>query len=398
MASMHIVVLAPDTPFPANRGGRADIWRRILAFKALGHRVYLIHLQEAAAPLCPTAADLAAMDAVVDGRFSFPIKRSLLRSARQLFGMRRLPWHAATRVPSPPELTDLLPKVDAFRPDLLWLEGPWFGWLAEELRQHCGAPIAYRSHNVEHLYLRGQARVASSLRNRLAWTLATVGLRRYETRLMSAAAHVFDISMDDLNFWRAQGIENNSWLPPLPDLAARTWPTERHSCDLLFVGNLKTPNNLQGLRWLLDEVMPELRIQRPDLKLTVVGSQASPAVQSELKRRADVDLHQDVPDVAPYLLGAGVLLNPVSVGSGVQLKTLDMLMTDAPIVTRAQGLRGLPQACWDTVVVAEEPSAFAAAVLAAHSASQRRSIDRSELRKAFTHAGVAEALAHLEAS
>lgn len=398
MASMNIVVLAPDTPYPANRGGRADIWRRILAFKALGHRVYLIHLQETQAPLRPAAGDLAAMDAVVDGRFSFPIKRGLLRSVRQLLGMGRLPWHAATRVPSPSELAELLPKVQTFQPDLLWLEGPWFGWLTEELRRHGGIRVAYRSHNVEHLYLRGQARVASSVRNRLAWTLATVGLHRYEMWLMRNANHVFDISMDDLNFWRKQGICHNSWLPPLPDLAVRSWPIERYSADLLFVGNLKTPNNLQGLRWLLDEVMPTLRSWRPELKLTIVGSQASAAVQDELQRRSDVNLHQDVPDVAPYLLGARVLLNPVSIGSGVQLKTLDMLMTDTPIVTRAQGLRGLPPSCWDTVAVAEEPLAFATAVLEAHSNVQRKSIDRSELRKAFTHAGIAAALTHLEMS
>ena len=71
----------------------------------------------------------------------------------------------------------------------------------------------------------------------------------------------------------------------------------------------------------------------------------------------------DVPSVNPYLFGAKVLVNPVSIGSGVQLKMLDMLMTDVPIVTRSQGVRGLPPEVVSQFDVVDATEEFASAIL-----------------------------------
>jgi polysaccharide biosynthesis protein PslH len=62
-------------------------------------------------------------------------------------------------------------------------------------------------------------------------------------------------------------------------------------------------------------------------------------MSSLLAGATGVELCADVPDPTIYLFGAKVLVNPVMTGSGVQVKMLDMLMTDAPIVTASQGTR-----------------------------------------------------------
>ena len=74
----RLVVLAPDIPWPANRGGRADVWRRIQALRAQGAAVFLIHLHEPSGPLQPTEAHWQHLKQNVDGHDCFPMQARTL--------------------------------------------------------------------------------------------------------------------------------------------------------------------------------------------------------------------------------------------------------------------------------------------------------------------------------
>lgn len=392
---MRIVVFSPDVPFPPNRGGRADIWRRILAFKALGHAVMLVNLHEPDGPTAPTAAHLQAIDATVDARFSFPMKRGPGRTLRQLALSWWTPWHAATRIPEPAERKVLDATITGFQPDLLWLDGPWFGPLGLALAAQCRLPLAYRSHNVEHTYLWGQAAAAVRWRDQVAWRLACIGVERLQLRLMQRACAVFDISRDDLAYWAAQGVQRLHWLPPLPELALVRDRPAPIAGEVLFLGNLRTPNNMRGVQFLLQAVWPRVRQQLPMARLRVVGSNPAPEVPAWIGACPGAELQRDVPDPLAYLLGARVLVNPVMTGSGVQLKTLDMLMTDAPVVSTTQGLRGLPAETEQAVWVADTADAFAQSICDAlrEGITPAQAPQRAALRTRFGVRGLAEALA-----
>ncbi|MFG6443432.1 glycosyltransferase family 4 protein [Roseateles sp. LKC17W] len=390
LAGQRLVVFAPDIPWPANRGGRADVWRRIQALRSQGAAVLLVHLYEAGGPLSPTPADWAHVKHHVDAHECFPMKRGRALTLRRLLNARRVPWHAATRVPEPVDEARIRAAVQAFAPTAMWLEGPWFGELACKFADAFAVPLAYRSHNVEHRYLLGQARAAKRLRDQLAWRLTCVGLAGYEHMLMRRADAVFDISIDDMAFWQGRGIQGAHWLPPLPEMAMAATALAPVPGDIVFSGNLRTPNNLLGLRWLVGEVMPRVWQQAPEARLRVVGSSPSAELRDELARLARVDTDFDVPSVQPFVLGARVLANPVFVGSGVQLKTLDMLSTDAPIVTRAQGLRGLPAELRSLLRVADDADAFAQALIEARAAADPWLQGRAGFRRQFSAAGIAQ--------
>lgn len=389
---MRVVVFSPDVPYPPNRGGRADVWRRIEAMVRSGHHVMLVNLQEPTGPLAPSAGDLAQLDAVVSVRFSFPIKRSVWRTLRQLVGASSIPWHAATRIPGAGEAVVLEKKIKEFQPDFLWLDGPWFGSVAETAAEKFGAPILYRSHNIEHLYLARQARSAVRLRDKLAWRLACVGLERFESRLIQRASAVFDISVDDLQYWTKRGVTNIHWLPPLPELAFKTSPSVVIQSDILFVGNLGTPNNVRGVEWLVQEILPRVRALRADTKCLIVGSNPTAHVRRLIDESCGASLCENVPDVLPYLFGAKVLVNPVRSGSGVQVKMLDMLMTDAPIVTATQGTRGLPEEMRDLFCVADDADIFADAVCRELASPTVDLFARLKARAAFSIDAVSDAL------
>lgn len=392
---MKIAVLALDTPYPAHRGGRADIWRRIQGFKALGHSVMLIHHFE------PDEEDAQAfkhIDTVVDARVSMPMRRSKWRTLRQLLQLYRRPWHVATRIPSAEDQTELVRTLESFDPDLYWLDGPWVGEIMRGLPPSLRRPYAYRSHNIEHLYIRSQARSARARRDQIAWTLASLNVLPYELGLMRGAVRVLDISMDDLAFWQSHGLSNAGWLPPLADLFDAPSTSTAIAGDVVFTGNLQTPNNLQGLRWLLETVWPRVLAQCPDAHLHVLGSTPTAQTRAWLESHANVLPAYDLPDVRPYLAGARVLVNPIFTGSGVQLKMLDMLMAPAPVVTRTQGMRGLPPFMKDAAFVFDDAEQFAAAIQKARTMGPDQTDARRRAREAFGVAVLDQALKSVKTS
>ena len=186
---------------------------------------------------------------------------------------------------------------------------------------------------------------------------------------MLRAHTVFDISIDDMEYWRSLGVKGARWLPPLPETALAPMEVPPIPGDIVFSGNLRTPNNLLGLQWLMDEVMPRVWQEAPDARLHVVGSAPDQQMRSRIAAQPKLHASYDVPTVQPFVVGARVLVNPVFIGSGVQLKTLDMLSTDVPIVTRSQALRGLPPELKSMLRVADDAATFADALLAARAAA-----------------------------
>lgn len=353
----------------------------------------LLHQYDDKSVIAPTPEAFAAIDDVVDTRVSYAVRRGAATAAGLLIGMLRRPWPVTKAIPSGADASHADAAVRAFHPDIVWLDGPWLGESAKRFAAQHDVPLVYRSHNVEHVYMRRQARASTRWRQRLGWTLAAVGLRRYELKLMSASRRVLDISLDDLAFWEGLGVRNAAWLPPLPELALTGPPTTTVAGDIVFVGGLSLPNNIHGVRWLLQEVMPLVHAVRPELTVSIVGSSPKPALAAELANCAGVRTHYDVPSVHPYLFGARVLVNPVAIGSGVQLKMIDMMMTDAPIVTRSQGVRGLPAECIDADDVQDTAEGFAAAILRNVDAESADVDVRRHGRRFFTVEAVGAAIA-----
>jgi glycosyltransferase involved in cell wall biosynthesis len=383
---LKLTVFAFDIPFPAHRGGRADIWRRMVALQALGCRLQLVCWQNSESTL-PTSEDLAAIRAVVADLHVFPLHQGGLEPLKRIAMLPFCPSHVMARRITSRQMPALVKAVKTFKPNAIWIEGPYPGLAGERIASTVGVPYFYRSHNIEHLYMARQARAAQSLSKRAAWMLACIGLKQYETRLMRNARHVYDISTDDMDFWRNSGIERISCLPPLPERAITAKPSSTNVAphrDVVFLGNLSTPNNVRGVEFLLTEVAPILLTNRPNTRITIAGSRPTNHIREIIAKTSCADLLEDVPDAAAVLDTASVLVNPVRTGSGVMVKILDMLMTDAPIVSAIQGSSGLPAIVKQQLVIADDAQSFSRAIEQALAHPKAHPVERAAARKTFS--------------
>ena len=105
--------------------------------------------------------------------------------------------------------------------------------------------------------------------------------------------------------------------------------------------------------------MPMVWQVLPDARLLIAGSNPAEEVQELLKRYGQVTLIANPPDTVSIYAEAAVLLNPAQSGSGVNLKSVEMLESARPSVFTSQALAGFNKAIRSVLVAHDAPQAFA---------------------------------------
>lgn len=109
---------------------------------------------------------------------------------------------------------------------------------------------------------------------------------------------------------------------------------------LVFTGTLSYRPNVDGLTWFCEQVLPKVQLAVPDATLRIVGRNPVPEVIA-LGDRQGITVHQDVPDIRPFLSAARIAVVPLRIGSGSRLKALEAMAAARPVVGTTVGLAGL---------------------------------------------------------
>ncbi|MFN2539192.1 MAG: glycosyltransferase family 4 protein [Mycobacteriales bacterium] len=118
-------------------------------------------------------------------------------------------------------------------------------------------------------------------------------------------------------------------------------PSAHEPNQVLFLGHLNFPPNIDGLRWMSTEIWPAVRARLPDARLDVVGRAPHEAAHRAVAGINGASLHADVPTVDDYLKKAAVSVVPLRFGTGTRLKALESLAAGVAVVGTSIGLEGL---------------------------------------------------------
>lgn len=379
---MRILIVPIDVPLPALSGGRIDVWRRMQALHKAGAELGMLCWYDAYRDGAPDQARMAELNGLVSTVRMMPITRNRFELAARLMNIWRWPSHVASRWVTTNK-AETLAWARKFKPDVVLLDGLYGGAVAQWLASALRVPLVYRSHNIEHLYMRRLYRIERSWKHRLGLAANLLGLKRFEDSVQRQASIVLDISLDDIAWWRARGMSRLQWLPTsVDDLFASklATPVER-DIDVLYFGNLHTPNNVDAIRWLLTDIAGKLMSQ--GVRLTIAGSKPSPEVRQLVRDLAGTTLIESPDDMAAVVRRAKVLVNPVRFGSGVNLKSVEMLFSSASLVSTSVGVQGLPALVKGCFVVSDDTDGFAKAINHALGHSQMIAPERLQARALF---------------
>jgi glycosyltransferase involved in cell wall biosynthesis len=132
--------------------------------------------------------------------------------------------------------------------------------------------------------------------------------------------------------------------------------------DLVFVGKMDYRPNVDAALWFAGEIWPLVRRARPLVTWAIVGQKPHPRLEP-LRALPGVTITGRVEQVMPYVAGARVAIMPLRLGSGTRLKLLEAMAAAKAIVSTSAGAAGYPVQSGRELILADEPAAFAEAIL-----------------------------------
>jgi len=140
------------------------------------------------------------------------------------------------------------------------------------------------------------------------------------------------------------------------------WPGPRVADSLIFCAKLDYYPNEQAILHFYESILPLIWMRRPQTHLTIVGSNPPRSVRA-LAADKRIAVTGYVPDTRPYLGTATVALAPLLVAAGTQFKILEALAMGTATVTTPRCCRALGTEDGVHLLVAEEPEAYADAIV-----------------------------------
>lgn len=131
---------------------------------------------------------------------------------------------------------------------------------------------------------------------------------------------------------------------------------------LLFYGHLRYPPNIDGITWFCKNILPHVRKTIPTAELLIAGKEPPQEVRA-LGSLSGVKIIGYVPDLRSFLVQGSVVVVPLRFGAGIRNKILEAFAADRAVVSTSLGCEGLNVVPGVHLAVADEPSAFAAAVI-----------------------------------
>jgi glycosyltransferase involved in cell wall biosynthesis len=148
------------------------------------------------------------------------------------------------------------------------------------------------------------------------------------------------------------GVDTTTFVPsPLPAAP-----------NLLFTGTLDYRPNVLGALWFAADVLPKVRAAVPSVRLALVGRRPLPEVLA-LQEHDGVEVHADVPAMAPWLAWGRVVVVPLHIGTGTRLKALEALAAGRPMVGTTIGLEGLDLVDGVHARIVDDPAVMADAIV-----------------------------------
>ena len=235
----------------------------------------------------------------------------------------------------------------------------------EAIRKYCpNAKLVFHTSDLHHLRELREAELAGSddLRQKAEKT------RERELRIIdSADATIVHSSVEkemlDAELTREDGMSRVflfSWAIEIPGTEA---PFD-HRDGMVFVGGFQHQPNVDAVVYFASEVFPLVRQKLPDAVFRIVGSCATPEV---LALAGDgIEVVGFVEDLRTVLDCCRLSVVPLRYGAGIKGKIGSSLSYGLPCVSTAIGAEGMALADGDGVLVADDPAAFADAVLGLH--------------------------------
>lgn len=131
-------------------------------------------------------------------------------------------------------------------------------------------------------------------------------------------------------------------------------PQRSATHKILFIGSAN-PLNLRGIEWFIENCWHQLQEMWPEVNLVVCGSVCDAIT---LQGKTNIRLLGCVDDLDQFWRKADVFINPVDLGTGLKIKTIEALKYGKAIVATPEAVSGIEYQSDAPFLIAEDPDEF----------------------------------------
>ena len=255
------------------------------------------------------------------------------------------------------QLQALLPLVD-----IAWICRPQlYEKYAPLVREYDRIKLVYDTVDLHYLRLQrgGQfSDTGSSIESMREW----VRMQSKELKAAHEADLTIAIAETEKEILQEQQVANLAVVPNIHSPYLGDKPGFATRKGLLFIGSYNHPPNVDGVLWLVREIMPLVWQQIPELTVTLLGNNPTEEITA-LKEDARIVVTGYIPDVTTYFMSHRVFVAPLRYGAGMKGKIGQSLSYGLPIVSTAIGIEGMNLIAGQNVSKAERSDKFAEQII-----------------------------------
>lgn len=239
---------------------------------------------------------------------------------------------------SHPAWTKKLEEKSSKTYDIVFVDSLFAAGEIENIRQlFPKSKLILRTHNVEHVIWTDHAKNEKSRLKKMYLKSIARQLKRRETEILNQFDLILAISDVDQKTFGAITNSKTELLPYFPDISNDQNSTL--TSNFFFLGSMNWTPNADAHEELTQYLFSKINSEVPNTTLTFAGS-----AQDEITKSDSSNIHYTgfVENKVQFMKESGILLAPISSGSGLRVKILEALALGVPIVTTSKGAAGIP--------------------------------------------------------
>ncbi len=245
-------------------------------------------------------------------------------------------------------------------------------------------PCLLFQHNVESALWQRMATTETNPLRKASYALEAARMSRYEQRALGRFHHIIAVSEND----RQQMLEMDpsveiTVVPTGVDIEQFQVapPSSAAPPRIVFTGSMDWEPNIDAVEYFCEQIWPRVLAEFPDAIFQIVGRHPFEKVLRLASK--SVQVTGTVPSVTDYLRDATVVVVPLRIGGGTRLKIYEAMAMGKALVSTSIGAEGLTFQNARDLLLADEASSFAEAILLfLRDAQVRRRFEQAAVQQA----------------
>ena len=255
----------------------------------------------------------------------------------------------------------LIEVLDKEQFDIVQLEMLYMAPYVDVIRAHSKAMIVLRAHNVEHKIWERIAKETQSPLKRWYINHLAKTLKEYELNALETVDGIAAITRKDAAFFRKYSSK------PVIDIPFGVYPEEftpKYEIEgkpkFYHIGSMNWMPNEEGIRWLINEVLPKTVEKVYDFVYHLAGRN----MPEWLTTMTDphIDVVGEVPDAKAFVSNNDVAIVPLLSGSGIRIKIIESMAMGKTVITTRVGAEGILYDEDVNIIIAENKAKMVEAI------------------------------------